>query len=192
MRRVLRWEFCAVHKTRCAASNVFCVKFASGTSTRDRPRSRNWWRSSVSRDLKPVPSATIFVRVECWMPGTCRSKEQAQAPTHNSVMTFTSIRSRLRNIQSFIGVSRSLRQCLPLALLGWARGNPSSVIHRPFRSVAVKPSILCGGRVTVNIRDLGQLVSFEEIFVERTYDLSLVPFVPKHIFDCGAHVGYFT
>ena len=107
-------------------------------------------------------------------------------------MSITSILARLQKIWSFIGVSRSLGQCLPLALLGWARSNPSSIIHRPFPTVAVKPSILRGGRVTVSSRDLGQLVSFEEIFVQHTYDLSLVPFVPKQILDCGGHVGYFT
>jgi FkbM family methyltransferase len=107
-------------------------------------------------------------------------------------MSINSLLARLRNIRSFIGVSRSRRQLLPLALLGWARGNPSSIIQRSFPAVSVKPSPLRGGTVTVNSRDLGQLISFQEIFVDHAYDLSLVPFVPNYIVDCGGHVGYFS
>ena len=51
-------------------------------------------------------------------------KNVAQAPKHNAVMSITSILARLRKIQSFVGVSRSLATMPPLALLGWARGNP--------------------------------------------------------------------
>ena len=79
-----------------------------------------------------------------------------------------------------------------MVLLGWARGNPSSWVLRSFPSVRAKPAILNGGEVSVNTRDLGQLISFEEIFVERGYDMSLVNFVPDHVFDCGGHVGYFS
>ncbi len=46
--------------------------------------------------------------------------------------------------------------------------------------------------MTVRTHDLGQLVSFEEVFVERTYELGQIPFSPSVIIDCGAHVGYFS
>ena len=43
-----------------------------------------------------------------------------------------------------------------------------------------------GASLWVSTSDLGQLISYEEIFVRKNYDLRLVPFMPKLIIDCGA------
>lgn len=107
-------------------------------------------------------------------------------------MTPSSMLARCRRLAAFVGVSRSLPQLLPLALLGWARDNPSNVVGRWFPTIRVRPAVLRGQAVTVSATDLGQLMSFEEVFVESVYDLGRVPFTPTAIFDCGAHVGFFS
>lgn len=77
-------------------------------------------------------------------------------------------------------------------LLGWARDNPSSAVGRWRPRIQVCLPSLSGHAVTVSATDLGQLISFEEVFVESVYDLTLVPFRPTAILDCGAHVGFFS
>lgn len=99
---------------------------------------------------------------------------------------------RLWRVARFIGASRVPSQWVPLALLGWARDNPSSVAGRWCPAMRVRPTLLRGVAVTVSARDLGQLMSFEEIFVEQVYDLNRVPFTPTAVFDCGSHVGFFA
>lgn len=99
---------------------------------------------------------------------------------------------RLRAVAAFARTSGSPAQWIRLAVLGYSRGNPSSRISRSIHEVQVKPSVLRGASVTVAPHDLGQLISFEEVFVERTYALERVPFTPSLVIDCGSHVGYFS
>lgn len=106
--------------------------------------------------------------------------------------SFRSVLRRLRRVIAFVRISRSPAQWLPLALLGWARDNPASLAARWFPAIGVRPALLHGSGLTIKTQDLGQLVSFEEVFVESVYELDLVPFTPTAIFDCGAHVGYFA
>jgi FkbM family methyltransferase len=40
--------------------------------------------------------------------------------------------------------------------------------------------------------DISHLVVAEEILVENVYDMTLLPFEPTVIVDCGAHIGMFT
>jgi FkbM family methyltransferase len=61
-----------------------------------------------------------------------------------------------------------------------------------FPSLGIRPCSLAGRRVWVDTNDLGQLVSYEEVFVDRCYDLGRVPFGPHVVIDCGAHVGFFS
>ena len=44
----------------------------------------------------------------------------------------------------------------------------------------------------VDTHDLGELISCEEVLIDRTYDFTMVPFRPDLIADCGAHIGLFT
>lgn len=99
---------------------------------------------------------------------------------------------RFRRVAAFVTAGGSPAQWLRLALLGWSRDNPSGAAARWFHAVDVRPAILRGQRLTINPRDIGQLISFEEVFVEAVYELGLVPFTPTAIFDCGAHVGFFS
>jgi len=58
--------------------------------------------------------------------------------------------------------------------------------------VVVRPRVLCGKQVVLATRDPSQITIFHEVFLDRVYDLSVVPFEPQHVLDCGAHVGLFT
>jgi len=98
--------------------------------------------------------------------------------------------ARLRRVGAFMAAGPP-SEWSRLAVLGWARDNPSSSVATR-GVVSVKPNALHGARLTIDPSDLGQLISFEEVFVERAYDLQLVPFTPALIIDCGAHAGFFS
>lgn len=106
---------------------------------------------------------------------------------------------RLNQVRRFAGSAFSLRELPAMCLLGLARCSPfngesaiGSLGRKVFPSLRVRPRALRGGAVDLNTADLGQLVSYEEIMVDGGYDLSLVPFAPAAVVDCGAHVGLFT
>jgi len=40
--------------------------------------------------------------------------------------------------------------------------------------------------------DISHMVIFEELVIDRTWDLDLLPFYPDLIIDAGAHVGFFS
>jgi FkbM family methyltransferase len=55
-----------------------------------------------------------------------------------------------------------------------------------------RPKKLRGYQIGINPADLGNLVIYEEVFIEQVYDLSKLRFRPETIIDCGAYEGYFT
>lgn len=108
-------------------------------------------------------------------------------------------RARLRQIKLFAEISSSPSDLAKLVLLGFARGHPfgsDDVIARLGRlfgqSIVIRPRNLRGLRAVINPRDLGHLISLEEVLVDCCYDLALVPFQPEVIYDCGAHIGLFS
>ena len=114
-------------------------------------------------------------------------------------MTVSSILRRLRRVLVFARLRVNPIEVAKLAVLGLARDNPfggkglvGKVLGGLFRTVTVRPALLRGHAVSIDSHDLGQLVSFEEIFVEQVYDLARVPFAPQVVLDCGAHVGLFS
>lgn len=57
----------------------------------------------------------------------------------------------------------------------------------------LRPRRLDGYEITVNPSDSGHMCVVEEFFVPPVAcDLSLVPFEPAAVIDCGAHIGLFT
>jgi len=56
----------------------------------------------------------------------------------------------------------------------------------------ITPSRLGGMGLLINPHDWSQTIIYEEIFVSKGYDLSLVGFEPQHVVDCGGHVGMFS
>ena len=106
---------------------------------------------------------------------------------------------RLRFVARFARSAHSWRDLSGACILGVARGSPfagtkliSSLGRHLFPSVCLRPRRLNGERVWIETCDLGQLISYEEILVDGTYDLGLVSFQPSAIVDCGSHVGLFA
>jgi len=69
-------------------------------------------------------------------------------------------------------------------------------LHRLIRRSApflkVKPKPLDGLEIYLSTVDSSQMAIFNEIFIEKVYDLEALPFEPLHVIDCGAHVGMFS
>lgn len=114
-------------------------------------------------------------------------------------MNVAALQSRWKQARRFVASANAMRDVPAAFLLGVARGSPfnssnwmTSLGFRWFHEISVRPRRLGGERVIVNTSDLGQLISYEEIMVEGSYDMDLVPFVPELIVDCGAHSGLFT
>lgn len=108
-------------------------------------------------------------------------------------------RARLRQIKLFAGISSSPSDLAKLILLGVARGHPfgsGDAIGRLGKlfgqTIVIRPRNLRGLKAVINPRDLGHLISLEEVLVDCCYDLSLIPFQPEVVYDCGAHIGLFS
>src|SRR5947207_1883861 len=97
---------------------------------------------------------------------------------------------RLKQLVRFSRTGRGLLDCAKCAVVGFARGHPFSV--GPVERLSIRLRLIDPLSAVVYLNDLGQLLSFEEIFVEKIYDLDLLPFVPEIVFDCGAHAGFFS
>src|SRR5262245_48570769 len=109
-------------------------------------------------------------------------------------MKVRTIANRLRRVAKFIGQAASLSAVPALTVAAIACDNPfghGSACGRLFGPVNVRTKTVAGAVAAVDTHDLGQLISCEEILIERTYDLALVPFKPEIIVDCGAHIGLF-
>jgi FkbM family methyltransferase len=107
--------------------------------------------------------------------------------------------ARLGQIASYAAVGRRWRDAPNLAVVGMARHHPFSeqdfptrLLHRLYPMLLVRPAQLNGLRVELDPADISDLVVFDEMFIQRAYDFSAVPFEPDLICDCGAHVGMFT
>jgi FkbM family methyltransferase len=67
-----------------------------------------------------------------------------------------------------------------------------TALEKWFPYVSLRPPILAGKQILIATADRSQILVFNEIFVDKVYDLTRVPFVPDQIVDCGAHVGMFS
>jgi FkbM family methyltransferase len=72
------------------------------------------------------------------------------------------------------------------------RGAWSTTLGKIFREVKVGTRATSGEYAFVDTHDLGHLVSCDELLVQQIYDLSLVPFAPDIVIDCGSHIGLFS
>ena len=107
--------------------------------------------------------------------------------------------SKLVQLRRYGRAASSFKSKPALWVYGIARHNPfgsANLVARVgrlcFPELRLRPKSLGGRSVRVNTADLGQLISFEEVLIEGTYDLELIPFVPDVVFDCGAHIGLFS
>jgi FkbM family methyltransferase len=114
-------------------------------------------------------------------------------------MRVQSLRTRLTRLRTFVREASSLKDIPALAIAAVARDNPfghdgtwSSTLGRCFGVVKVRTHATAGELALIDTHDLGHLVSCEELLIEKTYDLSLVPFQPDVVVDCGSHIGLFS
>jgi FkbM family methyltransferase len=105
---------------------------------------------------------------------------------------FAPIASRLENARRYLPLAYSPLDQLSLALLGVARGRLSFLVRRFYPELVVRPALLCGLRLALNPSDQTHVDIFNEVFLDQSYDLGLVPFTPDQIFDCGGHIGIFS
>jgi FkbM family methyltransferase len=121
------------------------------------------------------------------------------APSGSSGLRLSRVRRRLSQVLRFAASAYGWRDLPSACLAGLARESPftrattmTRLAGMTFPSLGIRPSALDGGRVWLDTNDLGQLVSYEEVFVDGCYDLNRVPFEPSMVVDCGAHVGFFS
>lgn len=114
-------------------------------------------------------------------------------------MPLSSIPKRVNRIRSFVGVAPSLSAVPGLVITAVACDNAfghegpwSASLGKIFGVVKVRTGTVSGDYALIDTHDLGHLVSFEEVLVQKIYDLSLVPFVPQVVVDCGSHIGLFS
>jgi len=107
--------------------------------------------------------------------------------------------SRIRGIATFASGGSSWVDKIKMTVIGYARGHTfsapgllSGVGRRAFPEISVRPSLLRGLTLHLNPSDVSHLVVMDEILIEQVYSLSVVPFRPDVILDCGAHIGMFT
>ncbi len=109
------------------------------------------------------------------------------------------LRVRWRSLRDFSQTGYGWRDRLALARAGVARRRPFSDdslyarIGRVFGhtlSARLKPTR--GGRIHLDLRDLTDLMIFEEIFIEGIYPFEGARFTPDTILDCGACAGHFS
>jgi FkbM family methyltransferase len=107
--------------------------------------------------------------------------------------------TRLHQVVAFGRTGLKARDKFKMAVIGYARGHTfgapgiiSQVGRTLFPVIAVRHSLLGGLILQIDPSDLSHLVVIEEILIEQVYDLSLVPFTPDFVLDCGAHAGIFA
>lgn len=109
------------------------------------------------------------------------------------------LRRRLRTVLAFAATGQHWNDKCALALAGLAR-------HRPFGDdspyarlgrmltpeMAPRVTAAGGQRISIDLGRLAEPMIFEEIFIDRTYPIEKVPFVPDVVIDCGAFCGMFS
>ena len=109
------------------------------------------------------------------------------------------IRRRFKAVADFAATGSAWNDCITLGLAGLAR-------HRPFSGdslyaqfgrwltpgMAPRVKAAGGQRISMDLEHYQEPMIFEEIFVDRTYPVEKVPFVPDLVIDCGAFCGMFS
>jgi FkbM family methyltransferase len=101
---------------------------------------------------------------------------------------------KLREIRSWIDSVHTPLDWPAATLLAACRTRPA--LARATRAamgrVWLRPSLLAGHGVGINPCSAAHLTVYQEIFIDRIYDLARVSFEPDAVVDCGAFEGYFS
>jgi FkbM family methyltransferase len=101
--------------------------------------------------------------------------------------------ARLNNVRMYLPLAYSQLDWFSFAILGVApRGRWSFLTRHLFPELVVRPARLGGLRLALDPSDVTHIIIFNEFFLDKSYDLQLVPFTPDQIFDCGGHIGMFS
>lgn len=102
-------------------------------------------------------------------------------------------------LRESLRLSRRLRDWPGLVVLGFARyanfsrRDPVSRIARKvFPILRPRTERMNHLAVLLDPADWSHLMVFDEVVIDNVYDLTLVPFNPDLIIDCGGHIGMFT
>jgi FkbM family methyltransferase len=111
----------------------------------------------------------------------------------------TRISRKLRQLRTWVESTQGPAEWPAAVLLGVFRTRPLTGdglvdrgLRRLFPHIWIRPQLLRGWRLRINPARMSQFVIYEEVFMDRTYDLGQVAFVPDAIVDCGAFEGYFS
>jgi FkbM family methyltransferase len=94
-------------------------------------------------------------------------------------------------------LTRTPRDLIAYGLLRLAYSKYSTIrvvryLLRNVPTIEIRPPSLSGYKVLLATDDPSQATVFQEVFLEKVYELERVPFRPTRIVDCGAHIGMFT
>jgi FkbM family methyltransferase len=98
----------------------------------------------------------------------------------------------LNNVRRYLPLAYSPLDWLSFTVLGMGRGRLSFLTRHLFPELVVRPALLGGLKVALNPLDPSHIAIFDELFLDKSYDLGLIPFTPDQIFDCGGHIGMFS
>lgn len=105
----------------------------------------------------------------------------------------TRLLAKKRHVVSYIGMSNGVRDLWPLWKLAWPRFKVLKIASsRTEKHWHAHLRCLNGKSVHLNPTDMCHLATFNELFLQKDYDLELVSFIPDLILDLGAHIGLFS
>jgi FkbM family methyltransferase len=114
-------------------------------------------------------------------------------------MVFKVLVKRLVRVARFTRAAPSVTAVPSLIVAAIARDSPfghagtwNSILGERFGVMKVRTRATGGEFALIDTHDLGELISCEEVLIDRTYNFAMVPFRPDLIADCGAHIGLFT
>lgn len=106
---------------------------------------------------------------------------------------------KLAEVQRWVDSVHSIGDWPAAITLGMLRTRPAvgngfgaRLLRAVFPQIWVRPAMLRGLAVRIDPSDLTQFEIYEELFIERIYDLGKVSFAPDTVIDCGAFEGYFS
>ena len=111
----------------------------------------------------------------------------------------TRLSRKARQVYSWLRSTRSVTDFPAALIVAICRTRPpigQGVIARCFRKtipeLCIHPRALQGFSLPISPDNISEIMIYEEVFVKGTYNLSILPFRPTAVVDCGGFEGYFT
>jgi FkbM family methyltransferase len=111
----------------------------------------------------------------------------------------TRLSRKATEICSWLRSTRSIIDFPAALIFSICRTRPplgQGVIARFFRQaipgLCIHPRALQGFSLPISPDNISEIMIYEEIFIKGTYNLSILPFRPTAVVDCGGFEGYFS